>query len=69
MDETRCQKTMKYKGNLSTELLFPQNDINALTTFLNSTDEMVFLTSTVINSNGNMKELERIIKSEKLMFR
>ena len=30
--------------------------------------EMVFLTSTVINSNGNMKELERKIKCEKLMF-
>ena len=28
-----------------------------------------FLTSTVINSNGNMKELERKIKFEKLMFR
>ena len=25
--------------------------------------------STVINSNGNMKELERKIKCEKLMFR
>ena len=31
--------------------------------------QMVFLTSTVINSNGNMKELERKIKREKLMFR
>ena len=30
---------------------------------------MVFLTSTVINSNGNMKELEPKIKCEKLMFR
>ena len=30
---------------------------------------MVFLTSTVINSNGIMKELERKIKYEKLMFR
>ena len=30
---------------------------------------MIFLTSTVINSNGNMKELERKIKCEKLMFR
>ena len=30
--------------------------------------QMVFLTSTVINSNGNMKELERKIKYEKLMF-
>ena len=31
--------------------------------------QMVFLTSTVINSNGNMKELEFKIKCEKLMFR
>ena len=31
--------------------------------------QMVFLTSTVINTNGNMKELERKIKCEKLMFR
>ena len=31
--------------------------------------QMVFLTSTVINSNGNMKEPERKIKCEKLMFR
>ena len=30
---------------------------------------MIFLFSTVINSNGNMKELERKIKCEKLMFR
>ena len=30
--------------------------------------QMVFLTSTLINSNGNMKELERKIKCEKLMF-
>ena len=30
---------------------------------------MVFFTSTVINSNGNMKELERKINCEKLMFR
>ena len=29
---------------------------------------MVFLTSTVINSNGVMKELERKMKCEKLMF-
>ena len=31
--------------------------------------QMVFLTSTEIKSNGNMKELESKIKSEKLMFR
>ena len=31
--------------------------------------QMVFLTSTVINNNEYMKELERKIKCEKLMFR
>ena len=31
--------------------------------------QMVYLTSTVINSNGNMKELERKIMCKKLMFR
>ena len=31
--------------------------------------KMVFFTSTLINRNGNMKELERKIKCEKLMFR
>ena len=31
--------------------------------------QMVYLTSTVINSNGNMKELERKITCKKLMFR
>ena len=31
--------------------------------------QRVFLTSTVINSNGNINELERKIKCEKLMFR
>ena len=30
---------------------------------------MVFLTSTVLNTNENTKELERKIKCEKLMFR
>ena len=30
--------------------------------------QTVCLTSTVINSSGNMKELERKIKCEKLMF-
>ena len=45
MDEIRCQKTMKYRGNLSTKLLFPQNDKNALTTFLHSTDEIVMQSS------------------------
>ena len=31
--------------------------------------QMVYLTSTVINSNGNMKELERKTTCKKLMFR
>ena len=31
--------------------------------------QIVFLTSTIINSNGNMKGLELKIKCEKLMFR
>ena len=31
--------------------------------------QMVFLTSTVINSNGNMTELKHKIKCEKIMFR
>ena len=31
--------------------------------------QMVFLTSTITNSNRNMKELERKMKCEKLTFR
>ena len=31
--------------------------------------QMLFLTSTVIDGNGNNKELERKVKCEKLMFR
>ena len=34
---------MKYKGNLSSKLPFPQNDKDALTTFLHSTDDLLFL--------------------------
>ena len=30
--------------------------------------QVIFLTSTFINSSGNMKELEHRIKCEKLMF-
>ena len=40
MDKTRCQKSKKYKGNLSTKLRFPQNNKNALTTFLHTTDDL-----------------------------
>ena len=50
MDETRCQKTMKYKRNQRTKLLFLQNDENALTTLLHSTDEFFLLVLHVINS-------------------
>ena len=32
-------KNNENKGNLSTKLFFPQNDKNALTTFLHSTDD------------------------------
>ena len=45
MVKTRCQKTIKYKGNLSTKLLFPQNDENALTTFLHSSDDLLVQSS------------------------
>ena len=41
MEQIRCQKTIEYKGNLSTKLLFLQNDKNALTTFLHSTDAII----------------------------
>ena len=34
MDKTRCQKQMKYKENLSTKLLFPQNDKKCTYDFL-----------------------------------
>ena len=40
MEKISCQKTIKYKGNLSTQLLFVQIDENALTTFLHSTDDI-----------------------------
>ena len=45
MKEIRCRKTMKYKVNLSTKLLFLQNVENALTTFLHSTDDYLVLAS------------------------
>ena len=40
MEQIRRQKTLKYTGNLSTKLPFLQNDENALTTFLHSTDDI-----------------------------
>ena len=40
MEEIRCQKTIKYKEDLNTKLLFLQNDENALATFLHSTDDL-----------------------------
>ena len=36
---------MKYKGNLSTKLLFSQKDENALTILLHSVDDLSFLKS------------------------
>ena len=39
----KTSKTKKYKVNLSTKMLFLQNDKNALTTFLHSTDDMSLL--------------------------
>ena len=37
------KNTKKYRGNLGTKLLFPQNDKNAFTTFLHSTDELLII--------------------------
>ena len=60
-------KTLKILYSLNHPILikFRQLVVNIVIKEL----QMVFLTSTVINSNGNMKELERKIKCEKLMFR
>ena len=41
MDKPRCQKTMKYKGNLTQNCFSHKNDKNALTTFLHSTDDLL----------------------------
>ena len=62
-----CEKKLKilYSSDHPILIKFHQLVVNIVIKEL----QMVFLTSTVINSNGNMKELERKIKCEKLMFR
>ena len=62
-----CKKKLKilYSSDHPILIKFRQLVVNIVIKEL----QMVFLTSTVINSNGNMKELERKIKCEKLMFR
>ena len=63
-----CKKKLKifeYSSDHPILIKFRQLVVNIIIKEL----QMVFLTSTVINSNGNMKELERKIKCEKLMFR
>ena len=62
-----CKKKLKILYSLDHPIFikFCQLVVNIVVKEL----QMVFLTSTVINSNGNMKELERKIKCGKLMFR
>ena len=63
-----CKKKVKilYSSDHPILIKFRQLVVNIV---IKELQIMVFLTSTVINSNGNMKELERSIKCEKLMFR
>ena len=51
---------MKYKGNLilSTKLLFPQNDENALTILLHSTDDIITLKET----GKSLKRIEETVR-------
>ena len=65
--ETAFCKKLKilYSSDHPILIKFRQLVVNIVTKEL----QMVFLTSTVIKSNGNMKELERKMKCEKLMFR
>ena len=65
--ETAFCKKLKilYSSDHLILIKFPQLVVNIVIKEL----QMAFLTSTVINSNGNMKELERKIKCEKLMIR
>ena len=60
-------KTLKilYSSDHPILIKFRQLEVNIVIKEL----QMVFLTSSVINSDGNMKELERKSKCEKLMFR
>ena len=61
-----CKKTKNlYSSDHPILIKFRQHVVNIVIYEL----QMVFLTSTVINSNGNLKELERKIKCEKLIFR
>ena len=62
-----CKKMLKilYSSNHPILIKFRQLVVNIVIKEL----QMVFSNSTVINSNGNMKELERKIKCEMLMFR
>ena len=62
-----CKKKAQilYSSDHPILIKFPQLVVNMVIKEL----QMVVLTSIVINSNGNMKELERKIKCEKLMFR
>ena len=62
-----CKKKLKilYISDHSILIKFHQLVVNIVIKEL----QMIFLTSTVINSNRNMKELERKIKCENFMFR
>ena len=62
-----CKKKLEilYSSDSPILIKFRQLVVNIVSKEL----QIVFLTSAVINSNGNMKELERKIKCEKLMFR
>ena len=61
-----CKKKLKilYSSDHPILIKFRQLMVN----IVNKELQMVFLTSTVINSSGNMKKLERKIKCEKLLF-
>ena len=61
-----CKKKLKtmYSSDHPILIKFRQLVVNIVI----KESHMVYLTSTAINSNGNMKDLERKIKCEKLMF-
>ena len=60
-EEIRCHKTMKHTGDLSTKLLFLQNDENSLTTFLHSTDAKSYETITCTRTRSTEKGLRNRI--------
>ena len=63
MEEIRHQKTIKYKRNLSTKLLLLQNDENALTTFLHSTDDILYrMPRLTVSSTVNVSRNEVSLK-------